>query len=111
MKIPQFEGILTVITTPFDKKGAIDFGVLEKHIEFLISAGVHAVMPGGSTGEYYAQSVEERREVLSFVASKVKKRVPIYAGTNSARPSETIELLLFAAKQGGPRGAFPQHGG
>lgn len=100
MKIPQFEGIITVVTTPFDKKDNVDFAVLEKHIEFLIANGVHAIMPGGSTGEYYAQSIEERQKILAFVADKVKRRVPIYAGTNSSRQSETIELSNYAKSLG-----------
>jgi 4-hydroxy-tetrahydrodipicolinate synthase len=100
MNIPVFEGIITVVTTPFDKHGKIDFAVLEKHVEFLIANGVHAIMPGGSTGEYYAQSVEERRQILAFVADKVGGRLPIYAGTNSARPSETVELANYAKTLG-----------
>jgi 4-hydroxy-tetrahydrodipicolinate synthase len=80
MKIPQFEGIINVITTPFDSDNAIDYDVLEQHIEFVIAGGVHAILPGGSTGEYYAQSFPERRRVLEFVADKVRGRVPLYAG-------------------------------
>jgi 4-hydroxy-tetrahydrodipicolinate synthase len=29
-------------------------------IEHLVAAGVHGIINGGSTGEYYAQSMEER---------------------------------------------------
>jgi 4-hydroxy-tetrahydrodipicolinate synthase len=100
MNIPTFKGIITVITTPFDAIGKIDFTVLDKHIDFLVGNGVHAIMPGGSTGEYYAQSTEERRQVLSFVAEKVAKRVPIYAGAGSMRPAETIELANYAKTLG-----------
>ena len=66
MKIPQFEGIINVITTPFGADGAINYDVLEQHIEFVIAGGVHAILPGGSTGEYYAQSFAERRRVLEL---------------------------------------------
>lgn len=100
MKIPKFEGIINVITTPFDKDGSLDLEALGKHIEFVIAGGVHAILPGGSTGEYYAQSTAERREVLSFVAKKVKGRLPIYAGTNSMRSDEIVELSNYAAEIG-----------
>jgi 4-hydroxy-tetrahydrodipicolinate synthase len=100
MHIPRFEGIITVVTTPFDQTGNIDFGVLGKHVEFLLANGIHSIMPGGSTGEYYAQSLEERKEVLRFVAERANKRVPVYAGTNSARPVEIIELSNFAKTLG-----------
>ena len=100
MKIPQFKGIITVITTPFRKDGSINYDVLAKHMEFLVAAGVHAIMPCGSTGEYNTMSTEERRQVLAFVADKVKGRVPIYAGTNSMRVDEIVELSNYAAEIG-----------
>lgn len=100
MKIPQFEGIITVITTPFGKDSSIDFDVLARHIEFLIAGGVHAILPCGSTGEYYTLSTEERHQMLGFVAEKVRGRVPIYAGTNSMRVDEIVELSNAAAEIG-----------
>ena len=61
MTIPVFEGIITVVTTPFDGSGAIDLDVLGRHLDWLIAQGVHAILPGGTTGEYQAQSLSERR--------------------------------------------------
>jgi 4-hydroxy-tetrahydrodipicolinate synthase len=103
MKIPHFEGIINVITTPFDADGAIDYDVLEKRVEFVIAGGVHAIMPGGSTGEYYAQPFAERKRVLDFVANKANKvrgRVPIYAGVNSMQVEEIVSLACVAAELG-----------
>lgn len=100
MKIPHFEGIINVITTPFDADGAIDYDVLAKHVEFVIAGGVHAIMPGGSTGEYYAQPFAERKRVLDFVANKVRGRVPIYAGVNSMQVEEIVSLACVAAELG-----------
>lgn len=100
MKIPHFEGIINVITTPFDADGAIDYDVLAKHVEFVIAGGVHAIMPGGSTGEYYAQPFAERKRVLDFVANKVRGRVPIYAGVNSMQVEEIVSLACLAAELG-----------
>jgi 4-hydroxy-tetrahydrodipicolinate synthase len=92
MLIPMFKGVITVVTTPYSADGSINFDVLGRHIDFLLANEVHAILPGGSTGEYYAQTVEERRAVLKFVATHVAGRVPLYAGLNSARPDDTIEL-------------------
>lgn len=100
MKIPRYEGIITVVTTPFTDDGEIDFDVLGGHVEFLIEAGVHAILPGGSTGEYYALSIEERREILAFVARAVDGRLPLHAGTNSMRFEETVELSGHAKELG-----------
>jgi 4-hydroxy-tetrahydrodipicolinate synthase len=40
--------------------------------------------------------MEERKKVLDFVAERVGKKVRLAAGTNSARPDETIELSNYA---------------
>ena len=96
MKIPTFEGVMTVVATPFDQSGSIAFDVLGKHIDFLIGHGVHYIIPGGTTGEYYSQTLEERKQVLAYAAERVGKRVKLGAGTNSARPADTIELSNYA---------------
>jgi 4-hydroxy-tetrahydrodipicolinate synthase len=98
--MPTFNGILTVIATPFTASHEIDYVALEALIEHVLTAGVHAIIPGGTTGEYYAQTVEERRNVLRAVAEIVKGRAQLIAGTNSARPSETVELSDEAKRLG-----------
>ena len=80
MKIPTFEGIMTVVTTPFDGKGEIDFGVLGKHLHYLLEQGVHWIVPGGTTGEYFAQTTEERKRVLSFVTKGSSREGPPGSG-------------------------------
>lgn len=92
MKIPSFKGVISVTCTPFDKSGNVDNKAWSKHLDFLIRSGVHAIMPHGTTGEYYAQTLDERNAGLKFVAEHVGKKLPLYAGTNSARPVETVEL-------------------
>jgi 4-hydroxy-tetrahydrodipicolinate synthase len=96
MNIPVFEGVLTVVATPFDKKGEIAFEILGQHVDFLIANGVGTIVPGGTTGEYYSQTVDERKRVLTFVAERVGKRAKLVAGTNSQRPADTIDLSNFA---------------
>ena len=98
MGIP--EGIHTVLVTPFDRAGAIDTRVLRAHIDWLLDAGVHALIPGGTTGEFYAQTTAERAEVLEVVADVVRGRVPLLAGVNSTHPDETIELASYARDLG-----------
>jgi len=100
MQIPTFQGIMSVVATPFDRGGAIAFDILGKHVDFLIANGVHWIIPGGTTGEYYAQTVEERKQVLAYVAERAGKKVKLGAGTNSARPAETVELSSYAKSLG-----------
>ncbi len=56
----KFEGIYTPAITPLDQDGQIDRGAFAAVLELLIEAKVHGIVVGGSTGEYYAQSAQER---------------------------------------------------
>ncbi|MEI9425809.1 dihydrodipicolinate synthase family protein [Mesorhizobium sp. Cs1299R1N1] len=96
MQIPQLSGVLTALATPYDDSGQLDLEALDKLVELLISNGVHALIPGGSSGEYYSQTLEERKAILARVAEIVKNRIPLHVGANSMRPEETIELAKFA---------------
>ncbi|MSP84159.1 MAG: dihydrodipicolinate synthase family protein [Alphaproteobacteria bacterium] len=100
MQLPTFEGIMSVVVTPFDRRGEVDLDALGRQIEFLIAHGIHWIIPGGTTGEYYAQTVEERKRVLSFVAERVGRRARLAAGTNSARFDDVIELSGHATAKG-----------
>jgi len=100
MIIPKFDGVICVSVTPFDAKAAIDFKAWGKHLDFLVANGVSAIMPHGTTGEYAAQTLAERKDGLRFVAEHVGKRLPLYAGTNSARPDDSLELASLAHELG-----------
>jgi 4-hydroxy-tetrahydrodipicolinate synthase len=96
----MFEGILAVTATPFAKDGSVDLKAYAPLVDSLIAAKVHALIPGGTTGEYYAQTTQERMSVIKVAAERAKGKVPLIAGTNSARPAETVELSLYAKSLG-----------
>ncbi|MDA5558767.1 dihydrodipicolinate synthase family protein [Shimia sp. MMG029] len=96
----KFNGIYTPAITPHGADGSIDYDALARQIEYLIDAGVHGIINGGSTGEYYAQSMEERQKVAAFTKDVIADRVPLIVGTISVRFDESIEMAEFAAKIG-----------
>jgi 4-hydroxy-tetrahydrodipicolinate synthase len=67
----QLKGILPALVTPFDKAGNVNYDMLGNIIEFQLKAGVTGFVPLGSTGEYYALTNQERRQVLSTVREVV----------------------------------------
>lgn len=96
----KFEGIYTPVITPHGEDGSIDRDALAAQIEHLIGAGVHGIINGGSTGEYYAQSIEERKEVASFCKEVIGNRVPLIVGTVAIRLDDSIAMAEHAAKIG-----------
>jgi 4-hydroxy-tetrahydrodipicolinate synthase len=96
----KFEGIYTPVITPHREDGSIDYDALGAQIEHLIASGVNGLINGGSTGEYYAQSMEERMEVASFAKKVIGKRVPLVVGTVAIRLPDSIAMAEHAAKIG-----------
>lgn len=96
----KFEGIYTPVITPHGADGSIDRDAFAAQIEYLIAAGVHGLINGGSTGEYYAQSMEERAAMARFAKEVIGDRVPLIVGTVAIRLEDSIRMAEEAAKIG-----------
>ena len=96
----KLTGVMPALVTPFDKNNKIDFKAFEKLLGHLREAGVTGWVPNGSTGEYFSQTTEERREVLQFVKDFAKPGEILIAGTNAPATREVIEQTELAKKIG-----------
>ncbi|GHC60084.1 dihydrodipicolinate synthase family protein [Neogemmobacter tilapiae] len=96
----KFEGIYTPVITPHHEDGSIDRDGFAAMVEHLIAAGVHGLINGGSTGEYYAQSMQERLEMASLAKEIIGERVPLMVGTVAIRLEDSITMAEHAAKIG-----------
>ncbi|KAJ6099786.1 hypothetical protein N7467_001321 [Penicillium canescens] len=94
-------GIMVALITPFtDDRTKIDEARLKSHIEHLIKAGCHGLVPGGSTGEFTTLSLAERKQLTELCVKFAAGRVPVIAGTGSTLTDEAVELSVHAAKAG-----------
>ncbi|WP_248446869.1 4-hydroxy-tetrahydrodipicolinate synthase [Sinorhizobium meliloti] len=96
----KLSGVMPALVTPFDANGQIDFKAFEQLLVHLREAGVTGWVPNGSTGEYFSQSTEERREVLQFVKDFAKPDEILIAGTNAPATREVIEQTAMAREIG-----------
>ena len=96
----QFEGIYTPLVTPYNEDFSLNEGALVETVENLIVAGVHGIVVAGSTGEYYAQTPEERLEMMTRCAGLINGRVPMVTGTGAIRTEDSI-MYAKAAKAAG----------
>lgn len=96
----QMEGIFTPIITPHREDGSIDEGAFGEVVEFLIDAGVHCILVGGSTGEYYAQTFEERVRMGKVAKDVINGRTQLMIGVGATRTEESIELAKAARELG-----------
>ncbi len=92
----RFEGIWTPLVTPYNDDFSVNEQSLADAVELLISAGVHGIVVAGTTGEYYAQTLEERLWMMQRVHELVRGRVPLVGGTGAIRTEDSIEYAKAA---------------
>ena len=94
----QFNGIYTPIVTPYHDDGTVHWDALADVVDYLLGAGVHGIISGGSTGENYTQTVAERVALAKFVQTRVKGRCPFVLGTGAMLVDESLVLADAARK-------------
>lgn len=97
----ELKGIMVALITPFtaDQK-AIDEAAYKAHIDRLIDAGVHGLVPGGSTGEFTVLSYEERKQLVELTVKFAAGRVPVCAGIGDLATERAVDLAVHAAQSG-----------
>lgn len=100
-KPAELRGILVALVTPFTDDGSsIDENRLQAHIERMVTAGVHGLVPGGSTGEFTALEMDERKRLVELSIKYAAGRVPVVAGIGSLTTRAALELAKHAAQAG-----------
>lgn len=96
----NFDGIWTPIVTPFTANGQLDLDAVAPLVDRLIEQKISGIIVGGTTGEYYALSNQERKTLLKHVANLAKGRITLMAGINATTTDESLDLGLFAKDVG-----------
>lgn len=96
----MFSGSIVAIVTPMQADGAVDFGALDRLVQFHLDNRTDGIVAVGTTGESATLDVEEHIEVVRRVVAKVAKRIPVIAGTGANATSEAIELTRRAKQVG-----------
>jgi 4-hydroxy-tetrahydrodipicolinate synthase len=98
----RLKGINAINVTPFDHQLKIDWDSLKRNVEFLLDGGIQAIYPCGNTGEFYALTVSEAKEVTRFVTDTIAKRSLVIAGVGY--DAQTASELAAHAEQVGADG-------
>jgi dihydrodipicolinate synthase/N-acetylneuraminate lyase len=95
------QGVIPPIFTPFTAGGnEVDLDALVTHADWLLSKGVHGLMPCGTTGEGPLLSAAERMQVTAVVLDVASGRAPVVAHVGAASTAETVALALDAVERG-----------
>ncbi|WP_416423706.1 dihydrodipicolinate synthase family protein [Pseudomonas sp. App30] len=109
-----FEGIYTPAITALTADGQIDRHAFAETLEYLIEAKVHGIIIGGSTGEYYAHTAQERLDLATHAKAVIGTRLPLVIGTGAIRTEDSVayaqaarEIKADAILVGSPPYALP----
>src|ERR1041384_7425176 len=78
-RIHMFSGSIVALVTPMQADGAVDFGALERLVDFHVDNGTSAIVAVGTTGESPTLSVPEHIEVVRRGVPRGAKRLPVTA--------------------------------
>ena len=99
MTAPLFKGVITALITPL-RDGKVDEAAFRTLLERQIAAGVHGVVPMGTTGESASLHLDEHKRVVELCLEVAAGRVRVIAGAGSSATDKAIELARHAKTVG-----------
>ena len=96
----DFSGVGTALITPFSPSGALDEAAVRRLARRQVEAGVHVLVPCGTTGETPTLSAEERRRVVEIVVDEARGRARVLAGAGGYDTREIIHTVAEMKKAG-----------
>ncbi len=92
MRTP-FTGVGTALVTPFTSSGALDEKAVRRLGRRQIDAGIHFLVPCGTTGESPTMTDAERARVVEILVDEAAGKVPVLAGAGGYNTREVIEQV------------------
>ncbi|MDX1593105.1 MAG: 4-hydroxy-tetrahydrodipicolinate synthase [Gammaproteobacteria bacterium] len=96
----MFHGSMVALVTPMAADGSLDYGALERLIEFHVEHGTDGIVAVGTTGESATLDHAEHCDVIRRVVQMVAGRIPVIAGTGANSTTEAIDLTRCAMQAG-----------
>lgn len=86
-----FTGCGTALVTPFKRDGSVDEAGVTRLARRQIQAGIHFLVPCGTTGEVPTLTDKEQVRIVELIVAEAKGRVPVLAGAGGYNTHEVIE--------------------
>ncbi|PLV59049.1 4-hydroxy-tetrahydrodipicolinate synthase [Thermotoga sp. KOL6] len=99
--VEKFGRVLLPLITVFKEDQSIDYKTTRKVARYVIERGFcDSIIVSGTTGEFYAMSVDERIRLLREIKDEVGNEVPLIAGTGAIFVEDVIRLNQEAERLG-----------
>ena len=91
---------LTPAITLFREDGSLDLESQGRLFDNLIEKGIDGILVEGSSSEFFAMPMDERREMARFAIERVDHRVKLIIGTSSMVADEIVDFSNYCLEQG-----------
>ena len=91
---------LTPAITLFHEDGTLDFESQAKLFNNLIEKGVDGILVEGSSSEFFAMPMDQRREMAKFAIEQVDHRVKLIIGTSHMVADEIVSFSNYCLGAG-----------
>ncbi|HYM09302.1 MAG TPA: 4-hydroxy-tetrahydrodipicolinate synthase [Bryobacterales bacterium] len=88
----KFQGCGTALVTPFHQDRSLDEATLRRLVRRQVEAGIHFLVPCGTTGENPTLTRREHLRVVEITLEEAGGKVPVLAGAGGYNTEEVIEL-------------------
>lgn len=88
----NFQGCGTALVTPFQRDLSLDESTLRQLVKRQVDAGIHFLVPCGTTGESPTLTRREHLRVVEITLEEAAGRVPVAAGCGGYNTAEVVEL-------------------
>jgi 4-hydroxy-tetrahydrodipicolinate synthase len=96
----EFTGVGTALITPFTKSGTLDEPAVRSLAKRQVDAGIHFLVPCGTTGETPTLSPAERRRIVEICVEVAKGRALVLAGAGGYDTHEVMHAASEMEKAG-----------
>ena len=96
----KFKGVYAALMTPFQTNGAVDYEALKVLADHCIDAGLTGLYVGGSTGEGFLLTEEERMQVFRTVGKHLGGKCNLFAHVGAISTDSAIRMAKVAQDSG-----------
>ncbi|HEX7858928.1 MAG TPA: dihydrodipicolinate synthase family protein [Verrucomicrobiae bacterium] len=93
----KLKGVFCAHWTPVDPDGEVLWEDFERHVDFLVAAGLHGFMALGSTAEFPHLSINQRKQILKRL---LRRKLPTIANVSHVSHRTVIALAEHAKESG-----------
>lgn len=96
----NYQGVYAALMTPFKADGSVDYGALQVLADHCIDSGLTGLYVGGSTGEGFLLTEEERMEVFRVVGKHMAGKCNLFAHVGAISTDSAVRMAKVAEESG-----------